>query len=658
MNKKLAVFDIESTGLLWDGDRITLICYKFLGEDKVYVCHDSKDFPADFSVSDGIKGLSLASGVIAHNGANFDIPFIEKMTDGMNLQHLEKFFYDGYMYDTMLASQTLFPTRNRHSLESWYPDTKVHNEEWGELTQNIIDRCITDVQMTEALYTTTMGEAVTVGYDINKAMKLEAAFAYLQAYQTQFGVTIDIDAAVELHKKLYARECELHDIMVRMAPKTIVPDVSTKYTKKKLCDLITDVSGVVAQTADPDTKVPSWVPKWQTKAGKPTASVTKWFDPAELKDANVQGPFTRIKYRELNPSSPGQMKDFLFTIGWQPTEWNSKWQDGVKVYTSPKLTEDSYDSIGSNGDSELGPMVKEYAITKHRRQYLLNIRKKDGKVTGILGNARVDGKVGADAITIGTPTDRCRHRGIVNTPSADALYGKDIRRLLLAEGKQIGIDLSGIEARVLAELCSMVADAAALIFAVTEGNSDDGTDFHTMNAKAWGVVRKVAKGILYAMIYGGGDDLLAGKAGRPGEGGKIKDEFFEAHPAAKALMDKCMAEFAAGERWMETVGGFKVYVDQGRKSLNRLIQKSAAIIFKYWVVYCHLYIPEFRQMKVRMMINMHDEIQVDSLQLGEADAKRIAQEIVNEVQHVQKDLGITCRLDADAKVGRDWYDCH
>ena len=493
------VFDIETNGLLYDGDKITLICWKKLGEDKVYVCHDSDQFVSDMSIDKAISIIYGAEKVIAHNGANYDIPFIEKVTAGMRMNALEIIFNQGYIYDTMLASQTLFPTRSKHSLESWFPDTKVNNEEWDKLTQNIIDRCITDVQMTEEIYKITVAESATIGYDIFKAMKLEAAFSYLQAYQTQFGVDLDIEGAIRLHKELRKKEDELHDAIVAMAPKKIKPAVATKYTKEKLCQLITDVSGIATQTADPSTKVPSWVPKWETKTGKPTASVKRFFNPAEIKDANIQGPFTRIEYKSLNPASPEQLKNFLFTLGWKPTEWNYTFKDGKKVRTSPQLTEDSYDSIGTDGNIELGKMVKEYAIVKHRRTFILNIRKKDQVPTGLLGNVRSDGKIGADAITIGTPTDRCRHRVIVNTPSADAPYGKEIRRLLRATGLQIGIDLSGIEARVLAELANMVADASDLIHAVTDGNSKDGTDFHTMNSKAWRVIRKVAKGILYAL---------------------------------------------------------------------------------------------------------------------------------------------------------------
>ena len=120
----------------------------------------------------------------------------------------------------------------------------------------------------------------------------------------------------------------------------------------------------------------------------------------------VAGPFSRIEYLDIDLNSTTQVKDYLLSVGWQPTKWNKSKTDGR--ITSPKLTEDSFDSI----EGDLGKLIARRGILRHRRNSVQNYEDPENK--GIIAQVRSDGRVAAEVITCNTPTGRSTHRGAVN----------------------------------------------------------------------------------------------------------------------------------------------------------------------------------------------------------------------------------------------------
>ena len=207
--------------------------------------------------------------------------------------------------------------------------------------------------------------------------------------------------------------------------------------------------------------------------GEPTSGLVTWY-PEAGERGKVGGPFSRIDWVEPNLGSDKQVKELLSGMGWEPTEWNyKKSPSGRKIYdsdknpikSSPKLTEDSYDSIVGG----IGPSIAEYLKAKHRRS----------TIQGWLKVVDDNDFIHAIANPLGTPTGRFTHRVVVNVPKPkDYVYfGKTIRSLFTCrEGyRLVGHDFSGLEARVMAHYLNDPDLTAKLIF----GNSKDGTDFHT-----------------------------------------------------------------------------------------------------------------------------------------------------------------------------------
>jgi len=210
---------------------------------------------------------------------------------------------------------------------------------------------------------------------------------------------------------------------------------------------------------------------------------------------NVQGPFTRIDFEPMDLNSSTQIKNYLLREGWKPTQYN-KVKDSVTGQwrqTSPKLTEDSFDSISSG----IGQLVVRRSILTHRRNTIKNYKDPDGK--GILSKVREDGRVPAEGVLCGTPTARTTHRGAVcNVPKASpkVVLGKEMRSLFCVKGANhimLGADLDQIEARCTAHW-AWHFDAGAY-WRVLESVDD----IHQYNADLIGSDRDTAKSFQYAL---------------------------------------------------------------------------------------------------------------------------------------------------------------
>jgi len=215
---------------------------------------------------------------------------------------------------------------------------------------------------------------------------------------------------------------------------------------------------------------------------------------------NIKGPFTRLNYDVINIRSSDQVKKYLLSQGWQPTQWNYKKDgkrfiydaDGKKIPASPRLTEDSFSSV----DGEIPRMVARFLLLGHRRGTISNLKDPENK--GWLSYIRSDGRIEAQAVPQACNTGRFRHSIIVNVPKADdkVPYGKELRSLFIATS---GFSLVGVDAKQL-EACTQAHN----IIPFTGGEEYarvllDG-DIHARNAAIFGTDRNGAKSPYYALI--------------------------------------------------------------------------------------------------------------------------------------------------------------
>jgi DNA polymerase I len=257
---------------------------------------------------------------------------------------------------------------------------------------------------------------------------------------------------------------------------------------------------------------------------------------------------------------------------------------------------------------------------------------------------RVHGRV----ITNGAVTGRMTHSNpnMGQIPSVSSLYGAECRKLWTVDAGNVlvGCDLSGIELRCLAHYMQDDEWTKELL---------DG-DIHTKNQKAAGLeTRAQAKTFIYATLYGAGSAKIGSiVGGGAAAGSRLLQSFYSNTPRLAALMQK--VQRLAEKGYVPGLDGRKIQVRSQHSALNSLLQGCGAIIAKQWCVEMHR---RFREqgIDVQQVAFVHDEIQVET---KEVNGQRVAEIMVESAKQAGITLGFRCPVDAEAKIGYNWFDTH
>lgn len=531
--------------------------------------------------------------------------------------------------DTLVLSKLFFPEQMLHSLDFYgnkFKRLKPVHEDWTKFSEAMLYRCTEDVEINTILYNWFVKKELSK-WDWGKSMLTEQYFSYDQAWQEVAGVDVDTCVAQEIIESITQ---EMKEIDTRLSR-----DMPSRIVKAGVCNMP------------------------YKKDGSYSAQATQWFKDEETL-CKVRGPFTKIKYEEVNLDSEQQVKKFLFTQGWVPTEWNYKKDkdtgffvkddNGNKIPTSPKLTEDSYASIKGN----LGKLVARRNVIKHRRSFVGWTNKK-GQFKGVLSYIRDDGKVPAEGILCEAVTGRTKHRNAVcNVPKAKKKipYGIPIRAMYCVKDPlrvMLGADLDQIEARITAHYAAKFDGGEYWNRLLEVG------DIHQYNADLLGVDRDpTAKAFQYAVFYGARAPKVATIVGcSVRKAQKLLDVFWS---GTRGVYDCIQALEAQFDKYGFITGldGRKLKVRAKYKLFNTLIQSAAAIIFKQWGVFTNI---ELRRQDVDCLqiIAYHDEFEYDC----HKDHVDLASKIIKSAA---KDAGESYNLytpiTVDVKVGRNWAEVH
>lgn len=373
------------------------------------------------------------------------------------------------------------------------------------------------------------------------------------------------------------------------------------------------------------------------KSGEYSAPVTRWFGAEEIH--RVGGPFTRLEYVEPDLNKRQQLVTQLLRLGWRPSAFTPK--------GSPKLTVEgepcpSLHAIGN----EIGQWIADWYIYRHRESQIL----------GWLERVRDDGRISAEANTIGTPTFRFTHKGVVNVPKAakQVLFGRQMRSLFgCRKGyRLVGYDASGLELRMLAD----VINDPAFTFEVVKG------DPHSKNQRDAGLpTRDNAKTFIYAFIYGAGDEKIGViVGGNRATGKRIKQKFLAANPKLAEAISNTQA--AARRGYLIGVDGRKITMRrdqftgevQTHKALNTRLQGAGAVVMKWAMVILDEWIYQYN-LDAPKVIDMHDEgqheVRLDHVPLFKTLAPL-------SIVTAGKLLKLNVPLAGEAKVGLNWAHTH
>lgn len=338
------------------------------------------------------------------------------------------------------------------------------------------------------------------------------------------------------------------------------------------------------------------------------------------------GKRLKDKVTVFNLASRKQIGDRLQSLGWKPTKLTEKGQTIVDEGTLEDI------------DIPEAKMIAEYLMLQKRVAMIDSWLKHVDENTH-----RVHGGI----ITNGTITGRMAHRNpnMGQVPSVNKPFGKEIRSLWTVDDGNVlvGTDLSGIELRCLAHYMQDDEWTEDLL----------NGDIHQKNADAAGITRPQSKTLIYATLYGAGPAKIGSIVGGGAkEGNEILFRFYRNTPSLSKLMEK--VGNIATKGYVPGLDGRRILVRSEHAALNSLLQGCGAIIAKQWCIEAH---KTFKQegIQVQQVAFVHDEIQIET---PEANAEAVASIMVESAKKAGEVLGFRCPVDAEAKIGKNWFDTH
>ncbi len=618
------IFDIECDNLLNQCTRMWVLTAYDLDTKTMHIFKEG-----DF----GWKELfNKATKAIGHNILGYDVFVLKKLFN-------YEFPSTCDLQDTLIFSQVLNYKRfgaGGHSLGRWgeslnFP--KGDFKDWSKLSQEMIDYCVQDTLLTAKVYEIVLNEYKALSEkspSLKHYLRAEHASAKWATEASLHGWPFDVKAAQALYTKLTQ---EMDKAYLAL---------SEKLGMK--CVAIDKKNGIV------EPKKPKW-----TKQGCYDTHTAKWFDidpwsGYDGEERPILGEYCRVEFQKLSLDSVADVKMFLYRNGWQPTEWNFKTDEesGKKIKSSPKISEDSLEFLGGDGRLYL-----DFLTTKSRF----------GILKTWIENTDDKGNLHGDCMVIGTPSMRSRHSIIVNVPSADSPWGKDMRQLFtcLPGWKLIGCDSAGNQARGLAHYLGDPKFIDTLLNGdIHQYNADVLTNVLLDMGIIHEVKRSHAKRVLYAFLFGAsGAKLWSYIFGNLDEkqGKKLKSGFLKAVPGFKALLEKLESIYGQtskfGDGYIPSLAGNRIYVDSFHKLLVYLLQSAEKITCASALM---LTVANLNKEKIpyKPCIFYHDEI---DFMVPEEFAERAAQIGKQSFAEGPKLFGVTI-MDGGAKIGNNWYDVH
>ena len=248
-----------------------------------------------------------------------------------------------------------------------------------------------------------------------------------------------------------------------------------------------------------------------------------------------------------------------------------------------------------------------------------------------------------------TSTFRCAHR---NPNLAQVPSGDSFRQLFTATPGMVMVaaDLAGIELRMLSHYLARW----------DEGRYRDillNGDIHQVNADKIGISRKLVKTVTYAFLYGAGDQKIGlsyDKQLTPksaiSKGKEIRAAYIDAIPGLADLLSSI--KDASGRGYVKAIDGRKVSLDSPHKALNYLLQGSAAVVAKRWLLLTR---DGSRTLCCSQLAFIHDELQYES----DPDHSEQLKDLLEcSALAAGQYYNLRCPVQAEGKIGANWAETH
>ena len=604
------IYDLETNGLVDQVSVIWIAVVKDIDTNEVFTFsdHDKDSKP----LNELVPFLNKATVLIGHNIIGYDNVVMHKLLKWNPPATIK-------MIDTMIISQmNNFRRDGKHSLKNFgmiLGDAKGESPDFLKYSPEMKTYAIQDVNLNHKVYKYVVNEAQTL---------IKNRPSFKQALQTEHGIATICSEQVKNKWKFNTELAKKHYSFLTSEMKVIEDKVNPTLKPRKVY-------------VDKEDKTAKYLQ--DGRLSSVSARMLTQFLGKEVKqeDTDMWDPkkkFRRFNMVEADLGNMDQVRGMLLDNGWIPTQFTPRGE--------PKVTEDSIHTI--KGD--LGKEILHYYSLRSRHSVL----------KGWIELAELnDNRVYVESFNIGTPTFRQRHSKIVNVPSSNSYFGKEMRELFVADQDKVmvGCDSSGNQIRALGHYLNN-KDVNEHIL---------NGDVHQRTADIVGVPRNVAKSILYATIFGAGmaklgkmvlgyDDVEKGR--------DVKNKLYTVYPGLKELTKRLnnffhTTEYKNGIGFVPALDGRKIYAESSFKLLNYLLQAFEAITVKTAVVNAFKMFKE-EKLDVNMLGLIHDEVQC---QCNPKDLKRVKEILEYSFgEYITTTLKLNIQMAGEAKSGLTWSDTH
>ena len=610
----MTVFDIETDGL--DPTKIHVLSW----EDEFGKIQHTHDYVAMRIF------FEEATILIGHNIVRYDIPAVEKIL-GIKVT--------ATLVDTLAVSWYINHTRPKHGLEGYgeyYNVKKPEITDWENLTkEEYAHRCNEDVKINVRLWRDLDIKLSKLYPDVNNKWDLLNYLTFKMqcaAEQEALKWKLDVDKA----NKYLAEWGDMKEDKIEQLAEAMPKRVLTKVQQR---------------------------PKVMYKKDGELSSHGERFE--ELRKEyrqpeNVQSFVVKTGEVRGNPSSPEQVKDWLYSIGWVP-----------RTFKFVRGSDDQEKQIPQiRREGELCPSVKDLVSEDPAVSILDGLSVLSHRISVLKGmvDHEVDGYVQATIAGM-TNTLRFKHaKPLVNIPSVEKPYGKEIRGCLTApEGYTLcGADMTSLEdttkrhymkpldPNYVAEMSKEGFDPHLDLAKHAGIITQEDIDKHNSGEKSLKSLRKNYKVVNYSATYGVGAAKLARETGMSKkEAQKLLDAFWSRNWSVQKVATTLRKRELFGGMWVQNpVSGFWYSLRSEKDRFSTLNQGTGVYCFDNWVKKC-------REKGIKTVGQFHDEI---IALVKEGDQIETAMNMNYSIQELNEQLKLNVDLGVDAQFGKTYAEIH
>ena len=668
--------DLESTGLLHDlilqGDKAKLhnFCAMEVNQDKMYLLHtNTKEQRASIQ-----RFLDRDIVLVMHSGIGYDY------------HALKHFGYDVSkvtVVDTLALSWYLDLYRPKHGLLTYGIEAKISKpeiEDWESLTQKDYDhRVKEDVRIQSYTYDKLKkrfeelyGKMTDIEFCNHKVVRYLNFKMEQLAEQQNTKIKIDVERTKK-HIETFSTELEIK--MTALAE--VMPKVA-KYRTHKPPKKPYKNDGTLSATGE----------KWKELTNEHGYSF------------EYEGEIKTIsKYEDPKPSSPQQVKNWLYSLGWQPETFKYEKKDGKE-----RKIEQVY--IPKSG-GKICPSIERLAEEVPEVQHLVGvgvISHRIGVLNGFLDSLIFDEYVEAGAAGF-TNTLRLKHvKPITNLPSSKVVGGMEVRSCMVARDGMVlcGADLYSLESNIKFNLQlpydrkgveSQLADdydphlalalEAGLLtepefyfykiekdgFPVSNYPVSKGlSDLLSLSKIEKGAVikrlsdvRAVGKGGVYSLQYGAFPKTVS-RAAKVSM--QVAQKLFDAHNRLNWSLEKIgdsheTKRTSFGTYQKNKFNGMWYFLKYAKDSVSTGIQGSGSYVLDLWIANIFLLRdkPEYYcgGKGVKLLASIHDEV-IMELEIGYEEVVRKL--LDDALALTNKRLDVEIEFSCDTQFGSDYSQIH